>query len=294
MRNLRIFNIEINKTEIIGLILAFLVVIIDLIFLRTTNLFYFVLAIAFVIAGLPFFGFLVIESNTVGEKNRMFLEFSRNLVENVKAGTPISKSILSIQSKDYGPLNFHVQKLANQISLGIPLKIAFETFSRDVGSDTISRAINIMSESEKAGGEIEDVLESVVSSVAQIEKLKKDRRNAVFGLIFQGYVIFFIFIVILLVMQFKVLPIASGVGSDIGAVPSEIGAGGFGGFLGGAKATPEELTRPFLWLLIIQGLFTGLVIGKIAEGNIRFGLKHSFILIVFAVLINTGAKAFYG
>ncbi|MEN9625804.1 MAG: hypothetical protein RL557_132 [archaeon] len=288
-----LFKFELNKSEIIGILLALVTIILDFIFLRGTDLLYFILGIAFIIAGFPFFIFFILETNTVREKDEMFLEFSRNLVENVKAGTPISKSVINLKNKNYGALNPHVQKLANQVSLGIPIKIAFETFARDVDSNTISRAINILSESEKAGGEIEDVLESVVNSVAQIDKLKKDRRNAMYGLVVQGYIIFFIFIIIMVVMEFKVLPIATGINTGVapsgGGLPG--GVPGIGGF-SGKTSTPEELSRPFLWLLIIQGFFTGLIIGKLSEGNIKAGFKHFFILTVLAVLINTGLKVF--
>src|SRR3989338_987872 len=295
MRPFKLFNTEVNKVEIIGLIIAFIIITLDFLFFFITNIFYFVLGISFLIAGFPFFVFLIIESSATEEKNRMFLEFARDLVENVKAGTPISKGIVNLQTKDYGPLNSNVRKLSNQISLGIPLKVAFDTFARDIGSSTISRAISIMSESEKAGGEVEDVLESVVGSVAQIEKLKKDRKNAIYGLVVQGYIIFFIFIIIMVVMEFKILPIATDVGTSVGSpTPDVIGISGFGKFAGEQKATPEQLARPFLWLLVIQGFFTGLVIGKISEGSIRIGLKHSFILMVFAILVNTGLKIFYG
>ena len=298
MRPLNIFGLEINKTEIIGLVVGAVILILDLIFLIGTNLFYFILGIAFVISGFPFFLFLVIEGRRTREKEIMFLEFSSNLVENVKAGTPISKAIFNTQSKDYGVLNPYVHKLANQLSLGIPIKMAFETFARDLGSDTISRAITIISESEKAGGQIEDVLDSVVKSVSQIEKLRKERKSAIYNLVVQGYIIFLIFIVIILVMEFKILPIASGLsetvsgvqgGDDIGGLGSVIGIGS-----GGPAASPEELSRPFLWFLVIQGFFTGLIIGKLSEGKILPGLKHSFILMVLAILINTGAKVFIG
>lgn len=294
MKLFKLFNVEINISEIIGIVIALLIIILNILFLRDTNLFYFIFGISFVIAGFPFFIFLIIESNSIMEKDRMFLEFSRGLVENVKAGTPISKSILNVQSKDYGLLNPHIEKLANQIYLGIPLKVAFETFARDIGSNTISRAINIMSESEKAGGEIEDVLESIVNSVSQIGKLKKDRRNAIYGLIVQGYIIFLIFIVIMVVMEFNILPIATQFNTDTGSSPEDVqGIPGFGaGTFGGSRLSAEELARPFLWLLIIQGFFTGLVIGKLSEGAIRPGLKHSFILMVLAIIINTGLRVF--
>ena len=53
---------------------------------------------------------------------------------------------------------------------------------------------------------------------------------------------------------------------------------------------PEDFSFAFLALLIIQGLFAGLVIGKLSEGNVKAGIKHSFIMIAMAVLISTGSR----
>ena len=114
-----------------------------------------------------------------------------------------------------------------------------------------------------------------------------------YTLVVQGYIIFFIFIVIIVVMEFKILPISSGLSSTFGSAEAagDI-AGQLGMFGGGKVATPEELARPFLWFLIIQGFFTGLIIGKLSEGRVKSGLKHSFILMVLAILINTSSKLF--
>ena len=293
MKQLKILNFEIKKVHLIGLIVAIITIILSFIFIRGTDLFYFIVGISFFIAGLPFFVSLVLETSSTREKDEMFLEFSRNLVESVKAGTPISKSIINIKGKDHGSLSPYINKLANQISLGISIKLAFETFARDVGSKTINRAVNIISESEKAGGEIGAILDSVVKSVSQIEKLKKERRAAMYSLVVQGYIIFLIFIVIMLVMQFNILPIATGLGQTTGNInPGELG-GTFDMLGAGQRASIEELSRPFEWLLIVQGFFAGLVIGKLSEGKIRAGLKHSFILLVLALLINAGAKLFF-
>lgn len=288
-------KLKLTKIQIISLITALLVIIISaiLLFLKViqSNLFYFLFGISFLIAGLPFFVSLILESRTEREKEEMFLEFSRDLVENVKAGTPISKSIINIQEKDYGVLSPYIKKLANQISLGISIKIALETFARDTKSKTISRAITIISESEKAGGKIEDILESVAKSISQIEKLRKERRTAMYNLVVQGYIIFFIFIIIMLVMEFAILPIATGLGPGLDTA-NTVGLSGLQGINTSTQATPQELTRPFIWLLIVQGLFVGLVIGKLSEGKIKAGLKHSFILVILAILIDAGAKVF--
>jgi len=217
----------------------------------------------------------------------MFLEFSRNLVESVKAGTPISRSIINVQGKYYGALTPYIRKLGNQISIGIPVKDALKTFAYDVNSPSITRAVMLISEAEKAGGEIEKILSSVAKSVSEIETLKKERRAAIYNLVVQGYIIFFIFIVIMLVLQFKILPMTADLGN---MQKSEFG---FGGSTANAM-TPEEMASPFLYLLLTQGLFAGLVIGKLAEGSLKAGIKHSFIMMVMAYLITTGASAFMG
>jgi len=284
--------VKIKKMHIMGLIAAVITLLIDFIFWREDKIFYFILGIAFVVGALPFIISVFIETEKEKEKEVMFLEFSRNLVESVKAGTPISRSIVNVKDKDYGSLTPHISKLSNQISLGIPVREALENMALDVNSKTITRAVTLISEAEQAGGEIETILEAVATSVSQTETLKKERKAAIYTLVVQGYIIFFIFIVIMLIMEFKILPMASDLGIEDQDMSGLEGIGGMEGIMGGEKLSAEEMARPFLWLLLTQGFFVGLVIGKLAEGNLKAGLKHSFFLVVLAWLISTGARAF--
>lgn len=273
---------RIEKKHIFGMIAALIIVSAAVLFLREDKIFYFVLGIAAVIGGLPFILSVMLENKTEKENNEMFLEFTRNLAESVKSGTPISRSIINVRSKNYGTLTPYIIKLANQIELGIPVKDALLVFASDVGSKTITRAITLIGEAEKAGGEIEKILDSVAKSVSEIEKLKKERRAAISGLVVQGYIIFLIFIVIMLILQFKILPMAS----DFGGMSVDSGIG-----RQAEKFTTDELSRPFLYLLLTQGFFAGLTIGKSAEGSIKPGIKHSFIMMLMAFLITTGVRA---
>ena len=167
---------KLTKVQIMGIIVAVATIIVDLIFLLHEKIFYFLLGIAFVVGIIPFFIDFLLKIEKEKEKEEMFLEFSRNLVESVKAGTPISRSILNTKNKNYGSLTIHVNKLANQISLGIPVKEALEIFAKDINNKTITRAIALISEAEQAGGEIENILESVARSVNQADKLKKEEK----------------------------------------------------------------------------------------------------------------------
>ncbi len=281
-----------------GIIAASVLVVANLVYYLSSeqkdlNLLLFIFGIAVIVLFIPFIVGIIIENKKEQAMTEMFLEFSRNLAESVATGTPISKSIINMRKKNYGSLTPHVQKLSNQISLGIPVEKAMETFSYEVGSKAISRAIALIREAERAGGEIDFILDSVAKSISEVDKLKKERKAAVYSLVVQGYIIFFIFIGIMLVMQFHILPLAGTtqvVGkfsiSDLSKTDNEAP----GTTTNDADA--EALARPFLFLLIAQGILAGLTIGKLAEGKIKAGIKHSFILAGAAFLITTGANLF--
>ena len=169
---------EIKKIHLVGLGIA--VIIISLAFLVYGTRFFFLLVGMGAISGiLPFVLSIMKEARESSEKEQMFLEFARNLVESVKAGTPISKSIINIKEKPYGVLSPNINKLANQIYMGIPLTIALQVFSKDVNNKTISRAITLIGQAEKSGGEIGEILESVAGAVNTSDKLKKERKAVI-------------------------------------------------------------------------------------------------------------------
>lgn len=279
---------EISKSHWIGIGIGATFIALSFL-LYNTQLFFLFIGLGFLTALAPFVFSIMHENKVSAEKEEMFLEFSRNLVESVKTGTPISKSILNVKDRAYGELSIHVKKLANQIAMGIPLNIALQVFSKDIKNKGISRAITLIGQAERAGGEIGEILESVAEAVSMSDKLKKERKASIATLVVQGYIIFFVFLVIILVMQFQILPMVSGV-ADIG----DIGISGISsvGVTGGISQ--EEMSSAFLYMLLIQGFFTGLVIGKLSEGNIKGGVKHSFALMLIAFLISAGANIIMG
>ena len=176
----------------------------------------------------------------------------------------------------------HIQKLANQLVLGISLRDAFAIFAQETNSPVISRSVDLISEAERAGGNIATVLESVVKSVDQVETLKKQQKSSVSSLVNQGYLIFMIFIIIMLVLEFRILPLVYDLSSVEGL---SISAG---------TLDPGDFSFPLFLMIVVQSFFAGLVIGKVSEGKIRVGIRHSFILLVITLLVTTGSKALFG
>src|SRR3989344_2780885 len=129
-----------------------------------------------------------------------FLEFIRNLVEAVKSGIPIPKAVLQVGDKDYGALTPYVKKLAYQIEWGIPMHNALIIFADDTENNVIKRSISIIIEADQSGGNISDILQSVSTSVVNIKKIKEERKSSISSQIVQGYIVFVIFIIVMLVL----------------------------------------------------------------------------------------------
>jgi flagellar protein FlaJ len=266
----------------VGIGLAFALV--SFFIFKRKEMIYFMLVISAIVISLPFLISFLLGQGRQREKEEKFLAFTRDLVEGVKSGTPISKSIIQLRMRDYGALTKHVQKMANQLSIGFTLNQSLNNFSADTKSRVISRAVGLISEAERAGGKIESILDSVSKSVDQTENLRKERKAAVSNLVTQGYMIFIVFIVIMLVLEFKILPLVM-----------DLGGGDTPGLTGPQirPISPDDFAMPLFVMLLVQSVFAGLVIGKISEGSIKNGVKHSFILLAITLLVTTGAKALF-
>lgn len=211
------------------------------------------------------------------ELDEKFLEFMRGLSDGVRAGIPIPKAMKELSVTDFGALTPYVKKLINQIEWGIPLREAMLRFSKDTNSPVIKRSVSIIIEAEQGGGNINEVLTSVTNSILQIKKIKNERRANTFSQIVQGYIVFFIFIGIMIVLQVYLLPQLG----DIGGVSLTGLQIGLDDPTNISQTADINFNIIFTALIIIQGLFSGLVVGKFSEGNLLSGLKHSLIMVLF-------------
>lgn len=212
-----------------------------------------------------------------------FLEFIRSLVETVKSGITLPMSVLHVSKEDFGDLTPFIRKLSNQVEWGIPLHRALVTFAEDTDNHVIKRSISIIIEADESGGDIGDVMTSVSESVMNVKKMREERRASTYSQVVQGYIVYFIFIGIMLVLQLWLFPKLVSLKG-----PLQSGLGMLGGAGGGAE--PMSLDSVFFGLLMIQGFFAGIMIGKFSEGTIKQGLIHSLILMTLAAIIITTAK----
>ncbi len=276
----------------------------DIYFLRGRVFFVPFLAIVVIVATLPHWLDIMRENKRQKEIEARFPDFVRNLSGAIKSGMPAAQAVVHVTEGEYGTLTPLLRKLANQIEWSIPFHRAFVNFGRESNNPVIRRAIATVIQAEQAGGNIEDVLTSVTESLLQIKKIKEERKSSVHAQVMQSYIIFFVFLGVMIIIQNLLIPymiqfgstaaaetsIATGIPGGIN-LQAKLDFSSPGGFFGSIGPWLVSLNGIFLLMSMIQGFFAGVVLGKLAEGDMTSGLRHSLIMMTASFMAITLAQS---
>jgi len=218
---------------------------------------------------------------TKREIEQRFIGFILDLADSINSGMTLPMALEHCSKRDYASLTSLVNDLNAQVNWGIPFKKALENFAKRTGSKPIRRSVTTIIETYKVGGKISDTLAAVSKSMLTIEKLNKERKSSIYSQVVMLYLIFFVFIGILIIMQVSLIPVLSPetIGELSLTTPS-------------VRVPVELYTETFTYFILIQGFFAGLAIGKMAEGSIAAGLKHSVFLVIIGYALFSFAIQF--
>jgi flagellar protein FlaJ len=118
-------------------------------------------------------------------------------------------------------------------------------------------------EAGRSGGYVERVFDPMGRFIQTTLLLEKERRTQTRPYIAIIYVAFFVFL-------FTIILLFKSFFATIEGLPT----------LGAAMMTPEEMQRLFFHMTTIQAFFGGLVAGKMGDGTVSAGLKHSLIMML--------------
>jgi len=206
-----------------------------------------------------------------------FPDFLRNVVEGLRGGMTLPLSINYASQNYYGALDPYVRRLSAQISWGVPFDTVLSNFSDQLKSKIIARSVSTINEAHRSGGNIVDVLESVTKSTVEIEKIRKERASRISGQMMTGYIIFFVFIGVMVGLREFLIPALSW---DAASQSED----SWMGTSGQDPIDAEAYGTMFIHLAVIQGVFSGLAMGKLAYGSIGAGTKHATIMSLMGYL----------
>lgn len=191
----------------------------------------------------------------------------RSIVQAQETGMTLPQALEEASKRDYGPLTAELRKMNVQISWGMSFEEALLAMGKRVNTVLVQRTVPMIIEASRSGGHVEKVFDPMGKFIQTTLLLDKERRTQTRPYIAIIYVAFFVFLftIVLLFKSFFV---------SIEQLPT----------LGTALMSPEDLRRLFFHMTVVQGFFGGLVAGKMGEGTINAGLKHSLILMLCGYL----------
>jgi flagellar protein FlaJ len=206
------------------------------------------------------------------EMEEQFIVFISDLTESIDSGMTLPIALKHVSKKDYRSFSQHVREMESKVEWGIPFEKALKIFSEKVKSTPIKRSVSTIIETYKVGGKISDTLRAIGQSLIEINKIRQERSASVQSQLVTSYMIFFVFIFILLILKAFLIPSLGNMQMSPSLMGEEQEQ---------AAVLPTELyTQTFINFILVQGFFAGLATGKMAEGSMIAGLKHSIVLIV--------------
>jgi pilus assembly protein TadC len=187
--------------------------------------------------------------------------FLRDITQNIKAGMTLPQAIRATTSTDYGILTPYVNDISAKISWGISFERILVDFASGVGSHSLMRTVQTIIEAHRSGGTMNTVLDAVAESLREIEKIKKERSASVYSQMINGYLIYIVFLGVMIGLSTFLIPTF-----EFDTTSSEL---------------PTLFPEMFMALIVMQGFFAGMAVGKMAEGTLLAGVKHALVLSIF-------------
>jgi len=179
----------------------------------------------------------------------------------------LPQALEDASKRDYGPLTTELKKMVNQMSWGLSFEDALQEFGKRVDTALVQRTVPLITEASRSGGHVEKVFAPIggfIQTTLIMEKERKAQTRPYIAIIYVAFYVF-IFTIVLLFKAFFVQMSSSPIISF-------------------SVLTSESAWSIFFHMSTLQAFFGGLVAGKMGEGTIGAGLKHSVILMTSGYL----------
>lgn len=175
-------------------------------------------------------------------------------------------------------LSKEMHKVQRELSWGEEVSLSLKKFANRVRSADVLKAMTLITRALRASGEISKVLRIAAEDALRRREIERERTTQIFVYVVIIYLSFLVFIAIIGILAVKFLPVMQGGGAG--------GAGGsaVGGMTLGGGFDVALFKRSFFHGAVIQGFSSGLVAGKMGEGAVLSGLKHSIIMMIIAYI----------
>ena len=198
-----------------------------------------------------------------------------------RSGMPLGAAMGLVAQGQYGVLTKPIKWIDSQMTWGVTFEDALARFAKRYPTPLIRRSVSIIREASRAGGEIGEILETVAEDAHELKILDVKRKSETTPYLAVSYLSYFVFVAVIMILCTSFLPMMEVMAEKAAETGAEAGAGG-------SSSDVELYKMLFFHALVVQGFFAGAVAGKIGEGSVLAGMKHSAIFVIVSFIVYTG------
>ena len=203
----------------------------------------------------------------------------REIAESGRTGLTLTRAIEVSSERDYGPLTPELKRLLAQLSWGATLEDALHAFAIRARTKLAQRVATLITEVSRSGGDTQEIMEQVNRHINELQTIDRERYTQMRPYSVVVYIAFgvFLFTDIMLIQTFftQIINMQSKV----------LQSAGGGGVFGGIGSVNISLLKEILFhATVIQAIFGGLIAGKMSEGKLGAGLKHTVMLLLITFM----------
>ncbi|MEA1993480.1 MAG: type II secretion system F family protein [Euryarchaeota archaeon] len=224
---------------------------------------------SFLIGSLPYTSYKYFEFRRIERYEELFPDFLADISSSVDSGMSVPQAIAICAKRDYGILTDEIKKIHRLITWGVPFEDVFKKFSFYIKSPFIEKFVYLIIEANRSGGDIREILSAASKNSRQLKEIERELKGDIAPYMIIMYMVFGLFLGMAVLLFYAFI------------VPmSEMEAGGM---IQGISL--EGYRTLFFRLLLIEGLFNGLIMGKIMNGKVISGLKHSIVMVILVYVV---------
>jgi flagellar protein FlaJ len=205
-----------------------------------------------------------------------FPDFLRDLAANRKAGLTLPAAVKIASKGEYGALTPEIVRMADQLSWNVAFDEALERFGERAKTPLIQRAVALILEASRTGGNVTDVLLAAARDAREIKNLETERATSMLLYTAIIYIAFLVFLGIAGTLYGTFVPQIAAATAGVGGGSSSQVAG-----LSVGKISVDEYRTFYFVATLVQAVGNGVVAGVMESGRAVMGLRHSFIMVLF-------------
>ncbi len=227
-----------------------------------------ILILGLFIAITPYAIYTFLEKRKIRKYEDAFANFLFEMSEMMRGGLDPIKSVIEISRISLSPISKHLKNAAFQMILGYPFEKVMRNMGSQLESKTINRYMELLIHASQVGGDVSHILYDLSEDMKGTLQLEKEKESSLkqYASIFYLAQLILVFMVYIVATQ--MLPQILDV---ITTMP-----------IGSPDLLEIDFGSKFLHFLIASSFMGGLIIGKIIEGSVKHGLKHSVILMAIS------------